>query len=100
MKSSNSLTETPSETEHRAIELYEASLKLGEQKDGLEKICEIVLSEQSEVSARLLTLLRTQSKDLYDRYFDYVMIESLKAGVALNEERQAKYLEEKKNRQS
>ena len=98
MKSSNSLTETPSETEHRAIELYETSLKLGEQKDRLEKIREIVLSEQPEVSARLLTLLRTQSKDLYDRYVDYVMIESLKEGIARNEAEQAKY--RKEHRQS
>ena len=98
MKSSNSLTETPSETEHRAIELYETSLKLGEQKDRLEKIREIVLSEQPEVSARLLTLLRTQSKDLYGKYFNYVMVESLKAGVARNEAEQAK--DRKENHQN
>ena len=98
MKSSNSLTETPSETEHRAIELYEASLKLGEQKDGLEKIREIVLSEQPEVSARLLTLLQTQSEDLYGKYFSYVMVKSLKEGIARNEAEQAKY--RKEHRQS
>ena len=98
MKSSNSLTETTSETEQRAIELYEASLKLGEKKDGLKKIREIVHSGPPEVSARLLTLLRTQSEDLYERYFDYVMVKSLKEGIARNEAEQAKY--RKEHRQS
>lgn len=87
MKSSNSVTETTSKTEQRAIELYEASLKLGEQEDGLKKIREIVHSEPPEVSARLLTLLRTQSNDLYQRYFGYATVESLKEGITINEEK-------------